>query len=242
MKLPAGAALAAALGAAMLPGPAPAQMRLITGPGAEFLAVGASRLATGTLDDRLAAQGYPTFGRTALAVSLGGYRVVSGGWTLGAEWHGLVHGNKSHAGREVGLGGGYGTIGVGYAVELSPRARVYPRLGLGVGGMGLWIESPQEAVGFDEVLGDPDRFQDRVAGVDRETTLNTGGIVVDLGAGAELLSRAQGRGAMIGVRLGYLAMPFGTSWRLYERPVRDAPNATLAGPYIRVVVGTGRSR
>jgi hypothetical protein len=47
---------------------------------------------------------------------------------------------------------------------------------------------------------------------------------------------------MIGLRVGYLAMPFAADWRLDERPVRGGPAATLAGPYVRVVVGTGRRR
>jgi hypothetical protein len=64
--------------------------------------------------------------------------------------------------------------------------------------------------------------------------------VVDVGAGAELMSGGRGRGPLLGVRLGYLAMPFRTNWRLGERPVAGGPAATLAGPYARVVVGTGR--
>jgi len=222
--------------------PARAQRGLLLGPGAEFVGAGVSRLATGELDGRLAAQGYPTFGRTPLALSLGGHRILSSRLMLGAEWHGIIHGNEEHEGREVGLGGGYGTLALGYAVELSPRARVYPRLGLGGGGMGVWIETPRDAVGFDEVLGDPDSHQDHVVGPDRQTTLSTGGMVVDLGAGGELLSRRGGRGPMIGLRLGYLAMPFRPSWRQFERPVSGGPRATLAGPYVRVVIGTGRGR
>ncbi len=227
-------------------GVAEAQGRLLRGPGAEFVAAGASRLATAALDDRLAALGYPTFGRTALAVSLGGYRILPGGWTLGAEWHGVIQGNEAHAGRTVGLGGGYGTVGVGYAVELSPRARVYPRLGVGVGGLGLWIERPTQPLAFDEVLDDPDRQREAVGDRDRQTVLSHTNIVMDLGAGAELLlggrSSGRTRRPLVGVRLGYLAMPFATNWRLAEHPVDGGPGATLAGFYVRVVVGTGRMR
>lgn len=221
---------------------AEAQGKFLLGPGAEFVGAGASRLATGGLDTRLAARGYPTFGRTAFALSLGGYRILRGGWALGAEWHGVIQGNEAHAGRTVGFGGGYGTIGVGYAVQVSPRTRVYPRLGLGVGGLGLWIEPPEQAVGFDEVLANPDPPPAAPGNPDQQTVLSHTSMVVDMGAGAERLLGGRGRGPLVGVRLGYLAMPFRTNWRLAERPVSGGPAATLAGPYVRVVIGTGRRR
>lgn len=203
----------------------------LLGPGAAFFAAGPSGIATGELDDRLAARGYPTFGRTATALGLGAYRTLASGVMLGAEWHGLVIGEEAHEGRVAGLGGGYATVGAGYAVELSPRARVYPRLGLGAGGLALWIESPGDTVDFDEVLADP-----RPA-PGRQPVLSRDGVVVDLGAGAEFLPR--GRGLLVGVRLGYLAASFGsnTSWQLYEQTATGGPPATIAGPYLRVVVG-----
>jgi hypothetical protein len=231
---------ALALGAC-LANAADAQGRILGGPGAEYVAAGVSRLSTGALDDRLAARGYPTFGRGAFALSLGGYRILPRGVTLGAEWHGVIQGDEAHAGRTVGLGGGYATVGVGYAAQLSPRVRLHPRLGVGVGGLGLWTE-PEEgaAVGFDEVLADPDRYAGAPGERDRETVLSHAGLAVDLGAGAELLARRRGRGPLVGVRLGYLAMPFAPEWRLGDRRVSGGPSATLAGPYVRVMVGTGR--
>ena len=219
-----------------------AQMQFILGPGAEFVGAGVSRLTTGELNDRLAARGYPTFGRTPLGVTLGGHRVLANGVMLGAEWHGIIHENQEHQGREVGLGGGYGTLSVGYAVDLSPRARAYPRLGLGAGGLGLWIEDQQPDAAFDDVLADPARYRDTLDRRDRETVLSHGSVLVDLGVGVELLSRAQGRGPMIGLRLGYVVTPSATSWRLDERGVSGGPTATLAGPYVRMVVGTARRR
>ena len=220
----------------------PAQEQLLFGPGAEFFGLGLSRLATGELDDRLAAQGYPTFGRTAVGVSLGGYRIFRRRWTLGAEWQGIIQGAEEHQGRTVGFGGGYGTIGVGRVVELSPRVRVTPRVGFGGGGFGLWFDRPEPSVGFDAVLGDPDRYRDSVRGYLSETVLSHGSALVDLGVGVELLARATGRGPMLGLRVGYLAMPSTTEWQLRERPVTGGPEASLAGPYVRVMIGTGRRR
>lgn len=227
----AGAGLVAlALGAAA--GSAGGQAALL-GPGAAYVGGGISGIATGELDDRLAARGYPTFGRTAVALGLGGYRLLSSGVMLGGEFNGLVIGEEAHEGREVGLGGGYATLGVGYAVQLSPRTRVYPRLGLGAGGLALWIESEADTVGFDEVLADPRPLPGR------QPVLSRDGVVLDLGAGAEFLPGGRGRGPLIGLRAGYLVAGFGSgsNWQLYEHTASGGPSATIAGPYLRVVVG-----
>lgn len=217
---------------------AAAQEREFRGAAAGYLSAGVSRIGTGELDDRLAAHGYPTFGSTTGAVGVGAYLILEGGVMLGGEWTGLIMGDAVHEGRRVGLGGGYGTLGFGYAVQLSPRVRVYPRLGLGGGGMGLWFEREGEEVGFDEVLENPDRHSARVDSV-RTTVLSHGSALVDLGAGAELLPGGWGRGLLIGVRLGYVAAPRTESWGLRESDVGGGPATSLAGPYLRVVVGGG---
>lgn len=209
----------------------------LLGPGAAYFSAGVSGIATGELDDRLKSRGYPTFGRTAAALGLGAYRLLSGGVMLGGEAHGLVIGEEPHQGREVGLGGGYATLGVGYSVQLSPRARMYPRLGLGAGGLALWSERAPDTVRFDDVLADPRPRPDR------EPVLSRDGLVVDLGAGAEFLSGGRG-GLLLGVRLGYLATWFGSgsNWQLHERTASGGPAASIAGPYVRVVIGGGWRR
>lgn len=63
--------------------------------------------------------------------------------------------------------------------------------------------------------------------------------VVDLGAGAEFLPSRNGRGTLIGVRFGYVFAPSPTSWQMNHCAVSDGPAATIAGPYIRMVIGAG---
>lgn len=211
-------------------GAAPAEAQAdFLGPGAGFIAAGGSGIATGELDDWLDARGYPTFGEAAVSIGLGGYRILSNGVMLGGEFNGLIIGEEAHEGREVGLGGGYATLGVGYMVNLSPRARVYPRLGLGVGGMGLWIDRA-DTVDFEEVL------EGEASAADRENVLSRDGMVVDLGAGAEFLPRGR-RGPLIGIRAGYLKASFDSAWNAYERTVVGGPEASISGPYIRMTVG-----
>ena len=192
----------------------------------------------GKLDDRLAARGYPTFGSSATGVNIGAYGILPGGLTVGAEWHGLIIGDSEHEGRDVGLGGGYGTLGIGYMFDLSPRVRVYPRFGIGGGGVGLWMESDSGDVDFDDVLADPPEPEP----YEREPVLGRYGGVIDLGAGAEFLPGGWARGLMVGLRLGYLAAPPTDNWSLHERTVTGGPEASIAGPYFRATIGVAKGR
>lgn len=203
--------------------------------GAGYVSGGITGTATSELDEQLAAQGYPNFGRRAVAISVGAYATVANRLILGGEWTGLIKGEQEHEGRTMWLGGGYGTLGVGYAVDVSSRVRVYPRLGVGAGGLGLSFESAEETVGFDEVLTDPDTEADLTRGFQPSLTRGYG--VMDLGAGAEFLPARNGRGMLIGLRLGYVIAPSSTRWELNKRPVSGGPSASMAGPYIRLLIG-----
>ena len=232
-------AMTAALGAAGT-GAAEAQAGWVRGPDAAFIGLGVAGVSTSELDERLAARGYPTFGGTAAAPGIGAYWTLPGGLMLGGEWNGVVLGEEEHAGGEVGIGGGSGTLGVGYALKVSPRMRVYPRLGVGGGGIGLWIESDEEPVDFEQALTEP-----RPA-PGRESVLSRGSVVVDFGGGVELRPGGAGRGPVIGIRFGYLAAPSSGPWQIDEGladlPVTGGPEASLAGPYVRVIVGAVRTR
>lgn len=204
----------------------------LLGPGAAYIGIGVSGLATGELDDRLAARGYPTFGGTAGVLGVGAYRILSSKVMLGFEGQGLVVGEEAHQGNEVGLSGGYATLGVGYAIELSRRVRVYPRFGFGAGGFALEIESEEEPVDFDDVLEDP-----TPAPYVREPLLSRDGMVVDVGGAIEWLPAGRGSGLLIGLRLGYLVAPWNSTWDFYQRDASGGPDASISGPYMRVMVG-----
>ena len=214
----------------------PALGQGLLGAGAAYLGVGASGISTGKLDDRLAANGYPTFGSSATGVNVGAHVILPGGITVGAEWHGLIIGDAVFNNREVGIGGGYGTLGIGFVKQLSPRLRVFPRLGLGGGGMGLWFDEGSGEVDFDDVLADPQPSE-----YVNEPVLNTSSAVIDLGLGGEVLPGGFGKGLMLGVRLGYLAA-FDTEWSLRNQTVAAGPEANIGGPYIRATIGIGWRR
>ena len=203
----------------------------LLGPGAAYIGGGISGIATSDLDDSLATNGYPTFGRDAVTLGLGAYRILSSQVMLGFEGTGLIIGEEPHQGGEVGLGGGYATLGLGYMTQLSSRVRAYPRIGIGAGGFGLWIENADDSIPFDDVLANPRPVDND------ETILSRDGFVTDIGAGIEFLPRRR-RGPMIGLRFGYLVAPFTSSWDLYEEgKATGGPDASISGPYIRLVIG-----
>lgn len=209
---------------------AEAQAALL-GPGAAYFSGGMLRIATGELDDRLATLGYPGFGQTAYTLGVGGYRTLSNGVMLGFEGQGLVVGEQTHDGGDVGLSGGYAALAFGYAVELSPRVRLYPRIGVGAGGFALELESEEDAVDFDDVLVNP-----TMTPWMRKPLLSRDGLVVDLGGGAEFLPGGRS-GLLLGLRVGYLLAPWDSEWDNYERDAIGGPEASIAGPYVRLTTG-----
>jgi hypothetical protein len=208
--------------------------------GGGYIGLGVARTATGELDEALEASGYPAFGRGAAAVGIGAYMTVANKVLLGGEWNGIIKGNQEHQGRAMFLGGGYGTLGAGYVVNVSPRLRVYPRLGLGGGGLGLTFDSVEPSLGFDEVLDDPDGQAAQTEPF--QPSLSRGHGVVDVGAGAEFLPSRNGRGTLLGVRFGVVLASSSGSWEFRNRQVTGGPAATIAGPYIRLVFGAGAWR
>jgi hypothetical protein len=215
--------------------PALAQASLL-GPGAAYIGGGISGIATSDLDDRLATNGYPTFGQSAGVLGIGAYRWFSSGLMLGFEGNGLIIGEEEHEGGEVGIGGGYATLGIGYSFDLPHRTRVYPRIGIGAGGMGMWFDDNENAVAFDDVLADPSP----VPHVD-EPILSIDGVVVDAGGGLEFTPMRRGSGPLIGLRFGYLFAPFDSNWDVIRggssADVTDGPDASISGFYVRITVG-----
>ena len=209
----------------------------LLGPGAAYFGIGVARTDNAHLDQRLSENGYPTFGESARTVNLGGYRLLSSNVMAGAELNGLIWGEHRHAGNDVGLGGGYGTLGGGYMFMRSHRVRVYPRVGIGAGGLGLWIDNESDSIPFNDVLANP-----RSSRPDsREPVLNRSGFVLDLGGGAELL-KGKRSGVMAGVRAGYVLASFGKHWTFSDRKVSGGPDASISGFYVLVILGGAWSR
>jgi hypothetical protein len=210
--------------------------------GAAFLSVGWQQLDLGELNPRLAAAGYPTFDESRLSVGGGAYiyrdRVV-----LGAEGHAVVGPGETTADgiHRTRLTGGVGTVHLGYSIVHTPRVRIHPMIGLGGAGATLDIVD-RTAPSFDDVLARPGR----------NARLVSGALMLDasLGSTVRLTDSARPRGGrggiVLGVRAGYGFAPFAGEWRMENgNHVAGGPEVTLAGPYIRAMVGgwgVGRRR
>ena len=199
------------------------------GQGAGFFSAGGSRIETSDLDDELTAAGYPTFGRQVLTIGGGGYGVHGSGILIGGEGYGVLTGDAAHQGRPVSLSGGFGLFNVGYMAPLTGRLRVYPLLGFGGGGTVLQIGTRPTGEPFRALLDDPDR----------QTRLSRASLLGSIGGGLEFRSSRSGRGALVGVRAGYMFAPVSSAWRIDGNVVGAAPDSSLAGPFVRVLVGVG---
>lgn len=193
----------------------------------EYFAVGVSATDLGPLNDRLSANGYPTFSTELLSIGGGRYRVVADRLILGAELTGLLTPNQGFQGRDVFVGGGYGLFSLGYLIRPTPQIRAYPLTGLGAGGLLLNI-GDDGASNFDNVLADPNR----------SATLSKGSVLVSLGAGLEYqFGHPSGGGVRLGLQGGYLLSVLGSDWQLDQDRLSGGPGATVEGPFLRLTIG-----
>lgn len=208
------------------------ESRRVRSGGAGFFSIGANFADIGPLNRRLDAAGYPTFSSEMVSVGGGGYGITKSGLMIGGEGHGLVTGDAGFQGRTVSVSAGYGLFTLGYAAYSEHNFRLSPQVGLGGAGLALDIES-SGAENFNDVLENPNR----------SATVGTASMVVSLGAGAEYHFRRAGEkgGFLIGLRAGYLFSALTSDWKLDESSLGNGPDATISGPFIRLVIGGGGS-
>jgi hypothetical protein len=198
-------------------------------------------LDLGALNRDLRAAGYPAFDEGLF--TLGGFGLgTSGRFLIGGEGHGLVTREETTPDGtfRTRLSGGYGLFTVGYLAARGPRWDLYPLVGVGGGGLSLEIVERSSPT-FDDVLTEPGR----------SSRLSTGGVLVDLGLGADLrfADGPGGRdedddndegvgGLFVGLRAGWLWSPGDWQWELDElNDVAGGPGTDLTGFYIRVSLG-----
>jgi hypothetical protein len=195
------------------------------GVGGGFFAVGTNvMLGTSDLRDRLASAGYVAPGAGAVSFGGGGYGGVRNGLIFGGEGHGLTTATRISDGREVRIGGGYGLVTVGYMLQPAPQLRVYPQIGLGLGGVSLSITT-EDAEQFDDILDQPRRSSE----------ITQGNLLASVQGGAEY----RFGGFMIGLQAGYLIAPVITDWSLGDTQLEGGPDATFSGPFVRLLIGGG---
>jgi len=192
-----------------------------------YVSVGVNATDLDPLNDRLSANGYPTFSTEMVSVGAGGYRVVAKNLLLGAELNGLFVPRQAARGRDVFVSGGYGLVSLGYLTRPASNLRLYPQAGIGGGGLLLNI-------GDDGT----ERFDDVLANPDRSATLSKTSLLVSVGFGLEYQVGTPGdTGVRLGLRGGYLLSALSSDWGLDQDRVGNGPDATLQGPFLRLTVG-----
>ena len=197
--------------------------------GAGFFAIGTQFTDLGPLNSRLTDAGYPTFASEMVSFGGGGYGVVANRLMLGGEGHGLITADGSFQGRNVSVGGGYGLFTLGYLFRPTPKLRVYPQAGLGGGGLRLEIESPGDADEFDDILDNPNR----------SASIGRASLLVSLGGGLEYQfgDPDTDGGIRLGLRAGYMISDLNSDWQLDENALGGGPDATMQGPFVRLILG-----
>lgn len=176
------------------------------------------------LNKRLEKYDYPEFNDLMWSFGAGVYGLVTKRIMLGAELHGHVAGQGSFEGRNVSLDSGSGFLNIGYLFDISHPICAYPMLGIGVGLLKMDIGS-EPMDDFDEVLENPDR----------QVTLAQMGGLINLGAGLEY--KLGEKGAFTGFRAGYKMSVGNSQWKSNGFSLQGAPDASLEGPYLHLMIG-----
>lgn len=210
--------------------------------GKTYFLFGAGKLDAADLNAVLKREGYSVVSRSALndmadsfiSFGLGNHGVVNGvliGWELnGLTSRETTTPSGSH---KTSLAGGYGFFNVGYMAYSMDGLDVYPMLGIGGGGLNLKIVS-RRTLSFQQVMDTPEQAVE----------LNTGGFLLNPALGIDYMLSLSGDekregGVIFGLRLGYVLAPLKGAWNLEGLDVSGGPQASAAGPYVRLMVGMG---
>ncbi len=207
-----------------------------------YFQFGAGQMDTGELNTILEKAGYSVVTRSPLndmsnsyiSFGLGTHGVING-VLIGWELNGLTSRETTNAAStyRVTLGGGYGFVNVGYLAYSMEGLDIYPMLGIGGGGVHLRMAS-RRTLSFPQVVASPDQAVD----------LNTGGFLLNPSLGLDYMLSLSGdekreNGVILGLRLGYVLSPLTGAWKMDQTDVVGGPQASVAGPYVRLTVGLG---
>ncbi|MSR82913.1 MAG: hypothetical protein EXS58_08300 [Candidatus Latescibacteria bacterium] len=207
-----------------------------------YFQLGAGQMDTGELNTILGKAGYSVLTRSPLndmsnsyiSFGLGTHGVING-VLIGWELNGLTSRETTNAAStyRVTLGGGYGFVNVGYLAYSMEGLDIYPMIGIGGGGVHLRMAS-RRTLSFPQVVASPDQAVD----------LNTGGFLLNPSLGLDYMLSLSGdekreNGVIFGLRLGYVLSPLTGAWKVDQTDVAGGPQASVAGPYVRLTVGLG---
>lgn len=158
---------------------------------------------------------------------------------VGLEYHSLWGQMQQKEQQALRVDGNYALLHVGYLAVVTPRAQIFPYIGVGPGRIGL-----SSTRSLTDLLG--------LAQGDRQDIYTAEGLswLLDLGAGANFVfpistqdSATDLRGTALGLRAGYLFALGGTQWGTNQLPAQGGPTGlSVGGWYLNLTFGFGGFR
>lgn len=195
----------------------------------------------GSLNEQLAAAGYPAFDDGFLTLGGFGWGRV-GRFLVGGEGHGILPAEETtdDGSYRTRLSGGYGLFNLGYLAHSGRRVDLYPIAGIGGGAMTLDVVERSSPT-FDDVLDDPGRSSRLSA----STFLVSAALGVDVRLGRRHARRGDrdgddepGGGLLVGIRTGWIWAPGDANWELDElNDVAGGPQLGPDGFFVRISLG-----
>lgn len=178
--------------------------------------------------------GYPELKNSAFSLGGGGHFIFNN-LIIGGEGHGVIGNTAENNLYKTAHSSGYGFFNLGYVAYNSPSFNIYPLVGFGGGGMTVYMfEKSNLTNSFDAILSDPGR----------ETYITNGGFLMNFSLGADYFIAGEKSGSntggfMIGLKAGYILDISNKEWDFNGQKLSDGQNGSVAGPYIRIVIGGG---
>ena len=206
------------------------------GTGRGYFMVGYSQLNFDELNNCLTAKGYPELSNSLITLGGGGHAIINK-FVIGGQGNAYL-GSKEEAKigddrYETSIAAAAGFFNIGYLLYSKNGLCIYPLLGFGGGGMTMKIVD-QTSPSFDEVLDNPKR----------NTSLTTGGFLLDVSVGMDYLIKMEEDengygGLVIGLRAGYTIALNKGDWILETIEISGGPDIGITGPYVRLLFGGG---
>ncbi|MEP0548166.1 MAG: hypothetical protein ABJF88_14620 [Rhodothermales bacterium] len=197
-----------------------------------YFGVGGNALDTGNLSDRIGARGYGSLEPGGVGFATARYQ-FRGRLVGGIEGHTTQRDEARNGAFEASLSGRYATLNVGYLAYSTERLKLYPLVGGGYGDLTLRLYEDATDPDFDGTLDNPRRG----------SSLSSRGWLLNAGLGGDFIvpirkSEDHTRGLAFGLRAGYLLDLSSGDWEQFsEFGVDGGPEASLAGPYLRLLIG-----
>ena len=192
-----------------------------------YVSLGINRIETGSLNNDLEKNGYPSFSDLFGAWGGGMHAVIRNRLVIGMSYHRQMKKEKSNSGYKTSFTGSSRSLDIGCIVYSKRSLQVFPFVGVGIQTVNLSILKTGGDT-FENILADPGR------GV----SIRRRGLMVDVGLQMNILNVAEGRKHYtLGMRAGYRFVPGDDVWKIDNSTISGGPESSITGPYINVNIG-----